>query len=111
LNSALRLYPGPPIAQVKTALKPNTGVWLLADVPAKESIRANLSSSDLKAPDAYFGISLCLCMSCSLSEPGGAGLGTLGFSIPVAQKLLKEGGFDHLEVLLEEDNARWFQVQ
>lgn len=99
------------IAQVRTALKPNTGVWLLADIPAKESVRANLSTSDLKAPDAYLGFSLCLCMSCGLSEPGGAGLGSLGFSIPVARKMLKEGGFDHVKVLLEEDNARWFWVQ
>ena len=101
------------IAQVKTALKTSdnsdTGFWLLADLPAEESVRANLAK--IKAPDTYYGISLCLCMSCSLSEPNGAGLGTLGFSIPVAQQLLTQGGFCDIQVLLEEDNVRWFQVQ
>ena len=49
----------------------------------------------------FFGISTCLCMSCSLSEAGGAGLGTLGFSVPVARKLIVErSGFESLEVLL-----------
>ena len=97
------------IAQVKTALQPNHGVWLLADLPAQESVRANLAH--IRAPDTYYGFSMCLCMSCGLSEPNGAGLGTLGFSIPVAQKLLTQGGFRDIQVLLEEDNARWFQVQ
>ena len=97
------------IMQVKTALKPGHGVWLLADLPAHESVRANLTN--VKGPETYFGISLCLCMSCSLSEHGGAGLGTLGFSVPVARKMLADGGFKQVEVLLEEDNARWFRVQ
>jgi hypothetical protein len=33
-------------------------------------------------------------MSCGLSVEGGAGLGKLGFSVPVANKLLEEGGFE-----------------
>ena len=97
------------IAQVKTALQPQKGVWLLADLPAQESVRANLAH--VRAPDTYYGFSMCLCMSCGLSEPNGAGLGTLGFSIPVSRKLLTQGGFRDIQVLLEEDNARWFQVQ
>ena len=35
-----------------------------------------------------WAFSTCLCMSCSLSEPGGAGLGTLGFTVPVARRML-----------------------
>jgi hypothetical protein len=49
-------------------------------------------------------------MSCALSVEGGAGLGTLGFSLPVANKLLKAGGFEKVDVLFEKDNARWFVV-
>ena len=44
-----------------------------------------------------------------MSLEGGAGLGTVGFTEPLARKLIVEdGGFQSLEVLLEEDMARWF---
>jgi len=98
------------IRQVNTALKPNRGVWLLADIPALESTRDNLSN-DKSEPETEFSFSLCLCMSCSLSEEGGAGLGTLGFSIPVALKMLNEGGFENVDVIFEDENTRWFQVR
>jgi hypothetical protein len=38
-------------------------------------------------------------MSSSLSEPGGAGLGTLGFSENRARNMLAEAGFSHFERL------------
>jgi hypothetical protein len=38
---------------------------------------------------------LC-CMSSALSEPGGLGLGTLGFPEPVARKMTAEAGFTRL---------------
>ena len=99
-------HPKDLIAQVRKAMK-KEGHWLLADIPAKESLRQNIV-----APGAgtYFGFSTCLCMSCAMSVEGGAGLGTLGFTIPVAKKMLKEGGFEHVEVLTEKDNTRWFLV-
>ena len=60
----------------------------------------------------FFGISTCLCMSCSMSLAGGAGLGTLGLSVPIARKLIvEEGGFESLEVLLEEEANRWFLIR
>lgn len=96
------------VKQVKAGLKPETGRWLLADIPAAESTRANLTQ--LAAPATYYAFSSCLCMSCALSVEGGAGLGTLGFSVPVAKKMLAEGGFENVKVLMEEDNARWFLV-
>jgi 2-polyprenyl-3-methyl-5-hydroxy-6-metoxy-1,4-benzoquinol methylase len=96
------------IAQVKTALKPETGIWLLADIPAAPTVRENLAK--MPAVGTYFAISTCLCMSCALSVEGGAGLGTLGFSVPVANKLLKAGGFEKVDVLFEKDNARWFVI-
>jgi 2-polyprenyl-3-methyl-5-hydroxy-6-metoxy-1,4-benzoquinol methylase len=97
------------IKQVKLGLKPETGIWLLADIPAAPTVRENLKQ--LPTASTYFAISTCLCMSCALSDKDGAGLGTLGFSIPVAETMLKEGGFEHVEVRMEKDNARWFLVQ
>jgi hypothetical protein len=45
-----------------------------------------------------------------LSTTDGAGLGTLGFSVPVAEKMLTAGGFTNIDVILENSNARWFVV-
>jgi 2-polyprenyl-3-methyl-5-hydroxy-6-metoxy-1,4-benzoquinol methylase len=96
------------IAQVRAALKPDTGVWLLADIPSAPSIRENIAQNPTAG--TYFAFSTCLCMSCSLSTATGAGLGTLGFSVPVAKKMLNEGGFNDVHVLLEKQNTRWFVV-
>jgi hypothetical protein len=38
-------------------------------------------------------------MSSALSEPGGAGLGTLGFSEEVAHRMTREAGFTRFESL------------
>jgi hypothetical protein len=79
------------------------------------TLNLNLSVSEiitqLPSAAAFLAISTCLCMSCALSVKDGTGLGTLGFSIPVAEKMLKEGGFEHVQVLLEKDNVRWFLVK
>eukprot|EP00586_Coscinodiscus_wailesii_P001780 CAMPEP_0172491894 /NCGR_PEP_ID=MMETSP1066-20121228/22817_1 /TAXON_ID=671091 /ORGANISM="Coscinodiscus wailesii, Strain CCMP2513" /LENGTH=416 /DNA_ID=CAMNT_0013261189 /DNA_START=108 /DNA_END=1358 /DNA_ORIENTATION=- len=97
------------IRQARRALKPKTGVWLLADIPSKDTLRENIT--DMQNPATYFAFSLCLCMSCSLSEEGGSGLGTLGFRVPIAKQMLKEGGFESVDILLEKDNMRWFVVR
>ena len=98
------------IRQVKIAMKPKVGLWLLADLPAQPSVRDNLKK--LSAAPMYYSLSTCLCMSCALSEPDGAGLGSLGFSVPKAQEMLTNGGFSKVQVLAEnKDNARWFLVE
>ena len=100
-------YPVDLIAQVRKALKPN-GVWLLADIDCMPTMRENITKN--VAASTMLSFSTCLCMSCSLSTKDGAGLGTLGFSVPVAKKMLKEGGFQNVSVLLEKANTRWFVV-
>lgn len=40
-----------------------------------------------------YGFSVSACMSSAMSEPGGAGLGTLGFNPVVAKKMTAEAGF------------------
>ena len=99
-------HPKDLVKQVYTALKPDTGVFILGDIPSAPTVRLNLKTQ--KAPATYYGFSACLCMSCALSTADGAGLGTLGFSIPVAQKMLQESGFTSCEVLSEDSNVRWF---
>jgi len=51
----------------------------------------NLTDNPL-APLMY-GFSVLCCMSSAMSEPGGAGLGTLGFPEPVARRMVGEAGF------------------
>ena len=95
------------IAQVRKALKPK-GVWLLADIDCKPTLRENIT--DNIAAATMLSFSTTLCMSCSLSTKDGEGLGTLGFTVPVAEKMLKAGGFTSVTVLLEQANTRWFVV-
>lgn len=97
--------PGELIQQVR-----KTGaVWVLGDIPCKDGIRENVTN--FSGSSTYFAFSTCLCMACSLSKPGGAGLGTLGFSVPVAERMLEAGGFANVEVILEHPGARWFFVR
>jgi hypothetical protein len=41
----------------------------------------------------FYGFSVSACMSSALSEPGGAGLGTLGFNPQVAEAMVRSAGF------------------
>ncbi len=52
------------------------GTWLLVDIKARDTFAENVEKNPM-APLMY-GISVLSCMSSALSEPGGAGLGTLG---------------------------------
>jgi 2-polyprenyl-3-methyl-5-hydroxy-6-metoxy-1,4-benzoquinol methylase len=75
---------------IRKAIKPD-GTWLIADVHGMPTFEQNLKENPL-APFLY-GISVICCMSSALSEPGGLGLGTLGFPEPVARKMTAEAGF------------------
>jgi hypothetical protein len=46
-----------------------------------------------------YGISVLSCMSSALSEPDGAGLGTLGLSATVAQEMAERAGFSRFRRL------------
>ncbi|MEO8604415.1 MAG: class I SAM-dependent methyltransferase [bacterium] len=75
---------------VHRALKPD-GTWLIGDINAKPSFEENLAGNPMAA--MMYGFSVLSCMSSSLSEPGGAGLGTLGFSEPLAREMIAAAGF------------------
>jgi hypothetical protein len=51
-----------------------------------------------------YGISVLSCMSSALSEPGGAGLGTLGLPPSRAEAMAREAGFTRFR-RLEVDHA------
>jgi SAM-dependent methyltransferase len=103
------LHDAPNPAELIAQVRQTGAVWILGDIPCQDGIRNNVNH--FTGSSMYFAFSTCLCMASSLSSPGGAGLGTLGFSVPVAERMLKQGGFDKVDVLLEHPGARWFYVK
>ena len=96
------------VEEAAAALAPG-GKWLLGDMAARDGVRENVERHPGAA--TMYAFSTCLCMACALSEPGGRGLGTLGFSERVAREMvLGRGLFTELRVLHEADNTRWFEV-
>lgn len=79
---------------IRRAIKED-GTWLIADINAKPSFEENLADNPMVA--MMYGFSVMSCMSSSLSQPGGAGLGTLGFSEPVARTMLSAAGFTRFQ--------------
>jgi SAM-dependent methyltransferase len=81
---------------IRGAIRPD-GAWLVVDIKAHETYEQNVERNPM-APMMY-GLSVLSCMSSALSEPGGAGLGTLGFHEKLAERMTREAGFRHFERL------------
>ena len=81
--------PAEVIASIRRALRPD-GTWLIKDIRSQPSFEDNLRNPLLAM---FYGFSVSACMSSALSEPGGAGLGTLGFNPEVAERMTREAGF------------------
>ena len=73
------------------------GTWLLVDIKAHDTFVENAAKNPM-APLMY-GISVLSCMSSALSEPGGAGLGTLGLSMGKALEMAEAAGFSRFRKL------------
>ncbi len=67
------------------------GTWLVADVKAYDTFAENVERNPMAA--MMYGDSVLGCMASALSEPGGAGLGTLGLSARRAEAMTREAGF------------------
>ncbi len=72
------------------------GSWLVKDVRCESTLEANLEHP---MGALLYGISVCYCMSSSMSKPDGAGLGTLGFSAKTARELSEAAGFSRFRQL------------
>jgi hypothetical protein len=73
------------------------GIWLLVDIKARPTYAENVAKNPVAA--LMYGISVLSCMSSALSEPGGAGLGTLGLSEPRAREMTEMAGFTRFRKL------------
>jgi SAM-dependent methyltransferase len=78
------------IGAIRGALK-RDGTWIIADIHGQPTFEQNLTENPLAS--LMYGFSVLCCMSSAMSEPGGLGLGTLGFPEPVARRMVEEAGF------------------
>ena len=67
------------------------GTWLLVDIKALDTFEQNVAKNPMAS--LMYGISVFSCMSSALSEPGGAGLGTLGLPAARAEEMARQAGF------------------
>jgi SAM-dependent methyltransferase len=73
------------------------GTWLLVDIKAQDTYALNVERNPMAS--MMYGISVLSCMSSALSEPGGAGLGTLGLSASKAETMARDAGFTRFRQL------------
>jgi 2-polyprenyl-3-methyl-5-hydroxy-6-metoxy-1,4-benzoquinol methylase len=97
-------HPAEAIAAIRKAIRPD-GTWLIKDIRSAQSWHDNLRNPVLAM---MYGISVASCMSSALSEPGGAGLGTLGFHPELAGRMCREAGFSRFTVHDFDDPANLY---
>ena len=83
-------YPGRLIADIHRCLNVD-GTWLCSDIRSFPTFAENLRENP--SAGLFYGFSLMICMSSSMSTPDGAGLGTLGFNEQVAREMSETAGF------------------
>ena len=86
--------PGEVIQAIRRCMKPD-GTWLIKDIRSAPDFKQNMRNPLLAM---FYGFSVSACMSSALSEPDGAGLGTLGFNPEVAERMVTEGGFSRFRM-------------
>ena len=73
------------------------GTWLLVDIKALDTFEQNVRKNPMAS--LMYGVSVLSCMSSALSEPDGAGLGTLGLSANTAREMAERAGFTRFRKL------------
>ncbi len=89
-------HPQEMIDTIAEALAPD-GTWLLVDIKGRETFAENAEKNPMAS--LMYGISVLSCMSSALSEPGGAGLGTLGLPESKAREMATAAGLTSFRTL------------
>jgi 2-polyprenyl-3-methyl-5-hydroxy-6-metoxy-1,4-benzoquinol methylase len=97
-------HPAAAIAAIRKAIR-SDGTWLIKDIRSAASWQDNLRNPVLAM---MYGMSVASCMSSALSEPGGAGLGTLGFNRELADRMCRDAGFSRFTVRDFDDPANLY---
>ncbi|HEY0521351.1 MAG TPA: class I SAM-dependent methyltransferase [Ilumatobacteraceae bacterium] len=98
-------HPQEMMNSIHAALAPD-GTWLLVDIKALDTFEENVRKNPMAS--LMYGISVLSCMSSALSEPGGAGLGTLGLSGNTARSMAQRAGFTRFRKLDVEHSVNAF---
>ena len=86
--------PAGTMAAIRRAIRPD-GSWLISDIKCYASYEENVAENPMAA--MMYGTSVLTCMSSALSEPGGAGLGTLGLHSNLMGEMVAAAGFSQFE--------------
>ncbi|MGH9057366.1 MAG: class I SAM-dependent methyltransferase [Acidimicrobiales bacterium] len=82
-------HPEAAVAAIRRAIA-SDGTWLIKDIRCGPAWADNQRNPLLAL---MYATSVATCMSSALSEPGGAGLGTLGLYPALAERMCREAGF------------------
>ncbi|GJM38030.1 MAG: hypothetical protein DHS20C19_13970 [Acidimicrobiales bacterium] len=85
--------PGDAVRAARSCLA-DDGVWFVADIKTRGGLEDNRKIPVLPL---MYGMSILYCMSSAMSEPGGAGLGTLGLTEGVFGELTAAAGFGSVD--------------
>lgn len=86
--------PAETMAAIRRSIRPD-GTWLVKDIRCASRPKDNLANP---MAAMMYGFSIASCMSSALSEPGGAGLGTLGLPPDLLAQLSAEAGFSQFRI-------------
>jgi 2-polyprenyl-3-methyl-5-hydroxy-6-metoxy-1,4-benzoquinol methylase len=82
-------HPDRAAAAIRRCLEPD-GTWLIKEIRAGETWQENITHP---VAAMFYGSSVAACLASGLSEPGGAGLGTLGLPPSRLEALCRRAGF------------------
>jgi SAM-dependent methyltransferase len=92
------------IGAIRAAIA-DDGTWLIKDIRSSGRWEHDRRNPMLAM---MFGFSVSSCMSSALSEPGGMGLGTLGFDTTTAERMVRAAGFTHFSTHDFDDPANLY---
>lgn len=92
------------IQAIRRAIR-DDGIWLIKEIRSGATWQANQRNPVLAM---LYGTSVATCMSSALSEPGGAGLGTVGLPRQLAERWCREAGFGSFQVHDFDDPANLY---
>ena len=83
---------------------------MVADIKAQDDLDLNQKNP---VAGLMYSMSILYCMSSAMSEPGGAGLGTLGLTVGVFEEMAQAAGFSGFEAREFEVDAvnRFYEVR
>jgi 2-polyprenyl-3-methyl-5-hydroxy-6-metoxy-1,4-benzoquinol methylase len=98
-------FPQRALQAIRGCIKPD-GIFIIKDIRSSDRTEENLANP---LASLLYSLSLIYCMSSALSQPGGAGLGTMGFNPALAKAMTAAAGFTYFrQYAFEEDTFNYF---